>query len=536
MIELTSMGRHALCPAVEGVGADLTATSVPLPPPPAISASLDDVEHAEWTPRRVVPQLSAPATVRGTTRRTRPGWLVGYRMSQVTCDALIMMVVAGCTLFMFGPTSFASSDLLILTALVLPVLWLACLALVGSYSDEATGVGSEEFRLVGQAGLLALGVAGFLSFSLHLNISRGFVISVVPAATVLTLIVRYLLRQYLHRLRYAGRCLKVAVAVGREDAVLDLVSQLRDERHTGMRIVAACIPHGQSGKRLMAAGIPVAGTLDDVPAVIESYAAETIAVTSASETAGVYLRRLSWELEGSGVELLVSPGLVEVAGPRLHIRPFIGLPLLQLEEPEFGGRRRLIKGAVDRFLAAIAVVVTLPVLLGLAIAVWLDDRGPVLFRQERIGRNGQPFIMYKFRSMRVGADAEHADMVARIGADPQLAKDPEDPRVTRLGRVMRRLSLDELPQLINIVNGSMSLVGPRPPLRSEVALYDHSYSRRLLVKPGLTGLWQISGRSNLTLEESVRLDLRYVENWSLALDALILWKTFFALVRPDGAY
>lgn len=535
MTELASGARHALRQTVEELGADRAKAPVPSRPPHPITAYLDDVEHSEWTPRRVVPQLSAPSTSPGT-RRIRPRWLLGYRVAQVGCDALIMTVIAASIVFMFGPRSFASSDLLVVTALLLPFLWVACLALLGSYGDKATGVGSEEFRLIGQAGLLTLGVAGFLSFSLHLNISRGFVLTVVPAATLLTLIVRYLLRRYLHRMRYAGRCLKVAVAVGAEDAVLDLVSQLRDERHTGMRIVAACIPEGQSGKQLMVAGIPVAGTLDDVPAVIERYAAETVTVTSSSQTSGIYLRRLSWELEGSGVELLVSPGLVEVAGPRLHIRPFIGLPLLLLEEPEFAGRRRLIKGVVDRVLAGIAVLVVSPILLGLGAAIWFDSRGPVLFRQERIGRNGRPFTMYKFRSMRVGAHAEHADMVARTGAAPQLAKDPDDPRVTKLGRVLRRLSLDELPQLINIMNGSMSLVGPRPPLPSEVALYDHSYSRRLLVKPGLTGLWQISGRSNLTLEESVRLDLRYVENWSLALDALILWKTFFTVIKPNGAY
>jgi len=495
----------------------------------------DDAEHAAWTPRRVVPHRVAPSIAPGT-RRARPAWLLRYRRAQVCCDALIMTVIAVCTLFALGTTYFANADLLIGTTLAMPLLWVTSLALRGGYSDKLVGVGSEEFRLVGQSGLLALGVVGFISFSFHLNLSRAFVISVVPAATLVTLIVRYSLRKYLHRLRHSGRCLKVTIAVGREAAVLDLVSQLRDERYTGMRIVAACIPHGQSGNRLRAAGVPVAGTLDDVPSVIARFGAETVAVTSASETAGVYLRRLSWDLEGSGVEVLVSPGLVEVAGPRLHIRPFIGLPLLGLEEPEFGGRRRLVKGLADRVLAAIGLVVTSPLLLGLAVAIRLGDGGPVFFQQERVGRNGRPFKMYKFRSMRVGADADHAAMVERSGSDPQLAKDRADPRVTRLGRTLRRSSLDELPQLFNVLNGSMSLVGPRPPLPSEVALYDHSYIRRLLVKPGVTGLWQISGRSNLTLEESVRLDLRYVENWSLALDALIIWKTFFTVLRSDGAF
>lgn len=496
---------------------------------------LDDPETWAWTARRVVPQLSAPLAA-ALARRTPPRWPAFYGAARVSCDAIIMSVIAASALFLFGSSTFLASDLLVVTTVLMPPVWVACLALLGSYGEKVTGVGSEEFRLVGVSGLLTLGVIGFVSFSLHLNISRAFVLMVVPPATALTLAGRYLLRQHLHRMRYAGRCLKVTVAVGREAAVLDLVSQLRDERHTGMRIVAACIPRGQSGRRLLAAGVPVAGSLDEVPEVIERYAAEAVAVTSTSETAGVYLRQLSWQLEGSGVDVLVSPGLVEVAGPRLHIRPFIGLPLLHLEEPEFGGRRRLVKGLVDRLLAGIGLLVASPILLALAAAIWFDDRGPILFRQERIGRHGKPFTMYKFRSMRVGSDAEHAAMIARTGSAALLAKDPIDPRVTKVGRLLRRLSLDELPQLINVLNGSMSLVGPRPPLPSEVALYDHSYVRRLLVKPGLTGLWQISGRSNLTLEESVRLDLRYVENWTLALDAFILWKTFFAVLKSDGAY
>lgn len=495
------------------------------------------VPHIEppWTPQRVVPSLITPASG-DVVRRPRPRWMLNYRLIQLGFDALIMTAIALSTLFVIGPTYFARSELLLATAFALPPLWVACLALRGSYGDKAAGVGNEEFRRVSQSGLLTLGAVGFLSFSLHLNISRAFVILVVPAATVVTLIVRYALRTYLHRMRSTGRCLKVAVAVGREAAVLDLVSQLRDERQTGMRIVAACIPKAQSPARLLAAGVPVAGTLEDVPAVIERYGADVVTVTSASETSGVYLRQLSWQLEGSGVELLVSPGLVEVAGPRLHIRPFIGLPLLRLEEPEFRGRRRLVKGMADRVLAGVGALLLSPILLGLSAAIWLDDRGPVFFRQERIGRNGKPFTMYKFRSMRAGADVEHAAMIARTGSDPRLAKDPQDPRITKFGRVLRRLSLDELPQLINVMNGSMSLVGPRPPLPSEVALYDHSHSRRLLVNPGLTGLWQISGRSNLTIEESVRLDLRYVENWSLALDAFILWKTLFTVLKPNGAY
>jgi exopolysaccharide biosynthesis polyprenyl glycosylphosphotransferase len=264
--------------------------------------------------------------------------------------------------------------------------------------------------------------------------------------------------------------------------------------------------------------------------------ADAVAVTSASETAALYLRQLSWQLEGSGIELLVSPGLIEIAGPRLHIRPFVGLPLLSIEEPVFSGWKRVFKGALDRVGAAVALVLVAPVLGAVALAVWLSSPGPVLYRQVRVGAFGELFTMFKFRTMVDGADEKLQELLAHNEGAGLLFKMRLDPRVTPLGRWLRRFSFDELPQLFNVLGGSMSLVGPRPPLPHEVERYDTSIRRRLLVKPGLTGLWQVSGRSDLSWEEAVQLDLRYIENWSLALDLLILWKTASAVVRTRGAY
>jgi exopolysaccharide biosynthesis polyprenyl glycosylphosphotransferase len=228
---------------------------------------------------------------------------------------------------------------------------------------------------------------------------------------------------------------------------------------------------------------------------------------------------------------------MEVAGPRLHIRPFTGLPLLHVEEPEFSGARRVVKGAVDKTIAAFALVMFAPLLFAIGLAIRVTSSGPAIFRQTRIGKDGREFTMFKFRTMVNDAEARRAELVGQNErAEGLLFKIKQDPRVTPVGRVLRKLSLDELPQLMNVLGGSMSLVGPRPPLPEEVALYEDDVRRRLLVKPGLTGLWQISGRSDLTWDESVRLDLRYVENWSLTLDLMILWKTAFAVVRSAGAY
>jgi exopolysaccharide biosynthesis polyprenyl glycosylphosphotransferase len=325
------------------------------------------------------------------------------------------------------------------------------------------------------------------------------------------------------------------VVVGRGGAVLELVDRLRRERFAGLQVVAACVTEADMARVRAAGDLPVAG-LGDVLDVARRSGADTVAVTTASETSAEYLRRLSWQLEGSGVDLLVAPGLVEVAGPRLHIRPFEGLPLLAVEQPRFEGWTRLVKEVLDRLVAALAILVLLPVMLAIALAVRWSGPGPILFRQQRIGQGGRPFRMIKFRSMVVDADQQLELLRNANVSDGLLFKIREDPRVTPVGRWLRRYSLDELPQLFNVLAGSMSLVGPRPPLPVEVARYDSSVSRRLLVKPGLTGLWQISGRSDLPWEETVRLDLRYVENWSLALDALILWKTGRAVLAGAGAY
>jgi exopolysaccharide biosynthesis polyprenyl glycosylphosphotransferase len=336
-------------------------------------------------------------------------------------------------------------------------------------------------------------------------------------------------------LRAVGRCTKRLVVVGRGGAVLELVERVRRENFAGFTVVAACVTSADRGRVAEVIGVPVGG-LDDVADLAGRFDVDTIAVTSASETAAHYLRRLSWQLEGSGIELLVAPGLIEVAGPRLHIRPFEGLPLLAIEQPCFEGWRRVVKAAVDRTVAAATLLLLAPVLVLIALAVRLSSRGPVLYRQERIGANGRSFTIFKFRSMVADAERRLEELRGENISDGLVFKIRHDPRVTPVGRWLRRLSLDELPQLLNVLGGSMSLVGPRPPLPGEVAMYDSRVSRRLLVKPGLTGLWQISGRSDLSWEESIRLDLRYVENWSFALDLLILWKTGRAVLSRSGAY
>jgi exopolysaccharide biosynthesis polyprenyl glycosylphosphotransferase len=251
---------------------------------------------------------------------------------------------------------------------------------------------------------------------------------------------------------------------------------------------------------------------------------------------GVRLRNLAWALEKAGTEICVAPALLDVAGPRTTIRPIAGLPLLHMEHPEFSGAKRLIKAAFDKAIAGTALFFLVPLLGLIALAIAFGDRGPVLFRQTRVGKDGTPFVLFKFRTMVVDAELRKAELIARNDSDGVLFKMRKDPRVTRVGGFLRRYSLDELPQLFNVLLGNMSLVGPRPALPDETTKYGDYVRRRLAVKPGITGLWQVNGRSNLPWDEAVRLDVRYVENWSLFLDLQILWKTWSAVTHAHGAY
>jgi exopolysaccharide biosynthesis polyprenyl glycosylphosphotransferase len=467
-------------------------------------------------------------------RTTSSGWVRLYALCLGGFEATAAAAV-GTSVVLTRPGGLPAPTALLWAAAALVPAWPLLLSAAGAYSERVFGTGSDEYRRVARAGLLLLAAAGFISYAAALDLSRALVVIGIPALAVATLVGRYLARAQLRRMRARGQCTRRVIVVGRGGAVLELAARVKRENYAGLDVVGFCVTPADRARVAGVADVPVAG-LDDVASLAARLGADTIAVTSASETAAQYLRQLSWQLEGTGLELLVAPGLIEVAGPRLHIRPFEGLPLLSVEQPRFEGWRRMVKGGVDRCLAGAALLVLAPALLGIALAVRLTSAGPALYRQERVGINGRSFTMLKFRSMVVDADSRLEEIRAENISDGLLFKMRDDPRVTAVGRWLRRLSLDELPQLFNVLGGSMALVGPRPPLPVEVAKYDSSVSRRLLVRPGLTGLWQISGRSDLPWEEAVRLDLRYVENWSLALDFLILWKTGRAVLSRSGAY
>lgn len=490
---------------------------------------------------QVQPTRRRPVTGAGAANRTTSptvgSWEPAYRYGVIAADVLCTVVVVAVVgaIMSARHASFAPLSLLALEAVTVAIV-VGSLLLNRVWNPAVLGQGAEEFRRLGRGMFGSVVALGLCALAADLPGARLWVFVVGPAVALVAFPVRYLLRRPLHRARGEGRCLLPVLAAGHVDTVTDLIGRTRRAPHLGWRVDAVCTVDGRAEVGVELDGVPVVGRFGDLGEQVRRGGYRIVAVTADSYWTPRRLQRLAWDLEGTGTEMVVAPALMDFAGPRLHVTGVLGMPLLRVSEPSFTGFRRVVKATVDRIGAALLVALLSPVLLAVAVAIMVDSRGPVLYKQRRVGKDGVPFTILKFRTMITDADALRARLQAVNEGAGVLFKLRRDPRVTPVGRFLRRYSVDELPQLFNVLTGAMSLVGPRPPLPEESAKYGPDMRRRLLVKPGLTGLWQVSGRSDLSWEESVRLDLRYVEDWSLALDALILWKTFRAVFGGQGAY
>ncbi len=464
--------------------------------------------------------------------RPRPGWQRRHASGVLATDIVSVLASSG----LYALWGEAAPQMVLVFGVAVTVLAVAALGVARAWDPAILGQGSMEFTrllrgFVGVAVILAL-----LGLALQLPEARPWVFGVVPIAGAFAVTGRMVLRKRLHGLRSHGEAMSKVLAVGTEEAVAALVERTRNAPYHGWWVAGVCTPRGTAldgGDAI--AGVPVVGDLDSVARLATNGHYDTVSLSQTPGWTPVRLQQLAWDLEGTGTDLVVDPGLMEIAGPRLHVANVEGLPLLRLTHPTFAGAPKLLKGAIDRVSALLILLLIFPLLLGIALAV-RSDGGPAFFRQTRVGLGGREFRVLKFRSMVVDAEAKLDELRSRNEGAGLLFKMRHDPRITRVGHLLRKYSLDELPQLFNVLTGSMSLVGPRPPLPSEVAGYERAAARRLLVKPGITGLWQVSGRSDLSWEQTLRLDLRYVENWTLALDAQILLKTVRAVLSGDGAY
>ncbi|MET9016290.1 sugar transferase [Streptomyces olivaceoviridis] len=473
----------------------------------------------------------------GAISRPTIDWEQRYRRTVIISDTLATAFVVAAIGNFFGARDAANwHEKWGILAFGTEVLVLGALAVSRAWAPAVLGQGAEEFRRLGRSLFMATVVLALGGIALTSRNIKLWIFVAIPAIALVAMTARYLLRLWLHKQRKEGRCLRPVLAAGSVATVRDLINRTRKFPHLGWRVDAVCTTDGLGLDGDELDGVPVVGQLADVAKHVSHDGYRVVAVTPDPHWSPDRLQRLAWNLEGSDAEMVVAPVLMEVAGPRLHVDAVLGIPLLRVSMPAFTGGRRAVKGVVDRLGAALLLLLLAPLMVFVGLLVVADSRGGAFYRQRRVGKDGHEFTMYKFRTMVVGAEGARAQLAHRNEGAGPLFKLRRDPRVTRVGTVLRRYSLDELPQLLNVLTGSMSLVGPRPPLPEECAAYDPDIRRRLLVKPGLTGLWQISGRSDLSWEEAVRLDLRYVEDWSLALDTVILWKTLRAVLYGQGAY
>ena len=472
---------------------------------------------------------------------SRQQWEHRYRMVLRTNDTLV--VAATCvlasvlSLLATAPQILAADPwLLVRVPLSTAIVWMIMLSLFNTRESSVAGIGVTEYKRVAHATGFAFGLLAIAYVVFEWVGIRTQLFYALPIGLLALLTSRWMWRRWLLRQRERGRYASRTVVVGSTDDVDYAIRTLGADGRLGYQIVGTTlVDEDASPLEINGRLYPTTHGPDAVARTAKALRADTILVAGAPKDAS-YIKRLAWELEGTAAELVLSSRIADVAGPRMSLHPVEGMPLIHVQIPRFDGGAYLLKRALDIVVAFVALVLFTPIAALIAIGIKIDDGGPIFFQQSRVGRDGREFKMLKFRSMRVDAEARLAELMASNDGAGPLFKMKEDPRVTRIGRILRKFSLDEVPQFWNVIRGEMSIVGPRPPLPSEVTAYDGTVFRRLYIKPGITGPWQVGGRSDLSWEESVRLDLRYVENWSVIGDLQLMWRTARVMLHPEGAY
>jgi exopolysaccharide biosynthesis polyprenyl glycosylphosphotransferase len=456
-----------------------------------------------------------------------------FRNRLIVTDAIMIGIAIGVGLLISSrATEWAINPVLAIygTPVAIGLVWLALLLLRGSYDRRIIGLGTEEVRRAVSATLILFAVVAGLSYLIRADISRSYAFVSLPVGILLIGFSRFGWRQWLYRQRAAGRFLSKIVVIGSERTSQTLTNKLNQESYAGYQVVAQVkLPSNHESEP------ELQHWLNSVDLVIKEHSASAIAIDPGDDAPYEVIRQLSWRLEGRNIDLLISPGSLDVAGPRLSVRPAAGLPLLHLDEAVLSRSQRATKRMLDIIGSLVAVILLSPFMLISAIAVRLTSRGPIVYKQMRVGRAGKTFTMLKFRTMQNNADHLIDELREQHNLNDPMFKLTNDPRITKVGNFLRRWSLDETPQLFNVLGGSMSLVGPRPHPLDDVDRYEAEAFRRLALKPGMTGLWQVEGRSDLTWDQALQLDLHYVEKWSLESDVFLLAKTSKAVLNRSGA-
>ncbi len=484
--------------------------------------------------------LDALTRLPATTSHASAHWLISRRSQLIFLYVADMLVVtAALTLAVMarGVLPFdgagESPQLVFVVAPLIVGGWVLMLHIFGASELRHLRAGAVEYKRVVLASFATGGSIGIASYLLKSEFPRGIFVLLFTFGTVGLVLSRFARRKTMGAIHRQGALMTPIVVVGESGHVDAIAKVMRRETWLGYKVVGAITRDHVSQTP---GGLPVLGGLEDTVAVIDEHNVATVLFAEGSFSAPADFRRMAWQLEEHDVHMIVVPALTDISAQRLDVRPVAGLPLVDVARPRAIAAARWIKRTYDVLGSAVLLLLAAPVMGLVALAIKLEDGGPVLFRQTRVGLRGEDFQCLKFRSMVLDAEARLAELAAANEGSGPLFKMAHDPRITRVGRFIRRFSLDELPQIWNALRGDMSLVGPRPALPTEVAQYDSDTRRRLDVRPGLTGLWQVSGRSNLSWDDTVRLDLYYVDNWSLIQDLMILFRTARAVVGSSGAY
>jgi len=453
-----------------------------------------------------------------------------YRRRAVAVDLLAILVALATTIFVRYSLSLEWSWLsppILGVISVMALIWIAALLSAGCYNRRFLGSGPDEYKKVVAACALACGLVSASAFLLSVDISRAFVLVTFPVGLGLILTGRRLIRVKLHRSRARGQLLTRTLVVGTDAQIERLTRSLESTTANGYSVVAKLGPPSnipQDRERWIL----------EFEGIIASTRVRSLAIAQSDLVDADLIRRISWTTESSGVDLLVDSGIADSAIPRLSLRAAQDVALLHLDRPHFTGSKRFLKRSLDLLVAGCALALLGPVMVALYAVVRLTSPGPGFYVQTRVGQHGIPFSCLKFRTMNADADLRQSEIWSASPTGHNKAKN--DPRITSCGTWMRRWSLDELPQILNVLQGTMSIVGPRPIQPQEACSLAAWQLRRHVTKPGLTGLWQISGRSDTTWEQRMQLDVAYIERWSASLDFIICLKTFKTVLSGQGAY
>lgn len=494
-----------------------------------MSDDLRATAATEWAGLSV--QERFRSSVGGSFERRQASTMGPYRLRLILTDITMITIAMAVGLLVSSRQSAWLIDPVLAiygTPVVIGLLWMAMLFLRGSYDQRNIGLGTDEIRRVFSGTLYTFAIVAGISYLIRADVSRAYAYVSLPLGLALIVLSHFVWRRWLCRQRYKGRFLARTLVVGNDASAKQLARKLSDDAFIGYVVVGnLSLPREQPHE--------LSAWLNEIDDALETGDASVLAIDPGDDSPHEAIRQLAWRLEGRGIDLLISPGMLDVAGPRLSVRPAAGLPLLHLDEVALSRPQRFAKRSLDILGAVIGIALLGPVMLVCAIAVKASSPGAVIFRQRRIGRAGRAFTMFKFRSMVENSDTVREKLRASDNHDEPMFKLERDPRTTPVGRILRRWSLDEIPQLFNVLAGSMSLVGPRPHPLDDVNRYGVEAFRRLALKPGMTGLWQVEGRSDVSWQEALQLDLYYVERWSLAADLVILVKTVGAVLQGRGA-